>query len=194
MFSCWSSSHICPAGQNTVKIDSTHPGPIYPVALPRTQIRFVPDNIDGPRFDPGTVEQSAQNTTHPHSNLLTAHCSDRYNIPTLLSYLDRTVRPRAQLTSGPGSAVTLQAMVRLVCFSFGWCSRLSSTTETTGASRQHSQLQSAFVFLVCYMECVDMEEQNIIRNFQTNPSLDMAQFSQIREICQPASRITEGKF
>ena len=149
MFSCWSSSHICPAGHSGVRIQHT----------------------------------------------LIVICSLlRYNWPTLLSYLDRTVRPRAQLTSGPGSAVTLQAMVRLVCFSFGWCSRLSSTTETTGASRQHSQSQSAFVFLVCYMECVDMEEQNIIRNFQTNPSLDMAQFSQIREICQPASRITEGKF
>ena len=27
-------------------------GPFYPVALPQKQVRFVPDNIDGPRFDP----------------------------------------------------------------------------------------------------------------------------------------------
>ena len=72
-------------------------------------------------------------------------CSDITAPPTLLSYLDRTVRPRAQLTSGAGSAVTLQAMVRWVSFSLGWCSRLSSSTETTGASRQHSQSQLCVV-------------------------------------------------
>ena len=43
---------------NILKIDSTHPGPIYPVALPRTQVRFVPDNIDGPKFDARTVVPS----------------------------------------------------------------------------------------------------------------------------------------
>ena len=35
----------------------THSGPFYPVALPQTQVRFVPDSIDNPRFDLRTVEQ-----------------------------------------------------------------------------------------------------------------------------------------
>ena len=33
----------------------THSGHIYPVSLPQTQIRYVPVNIDGLRFDPSTV-------------------------------------------------------------------------------------------------------------------------------------------
>ena len=33
-------------------------GRIYPVALPQTQVRFVPDSIDNPRLDLRTVEQS----------------------------------------------------------------------------------------------------------------------------------------
>ena len=41
-----------------VKISFDTTGCIYPVALPQTQVRFVPDNIDGPRFDPRTVGQS----------------------------------------------------------------------------------------------------------------------------------------
>ena len=41
-----------------MKIFLTHSGPFYPVALPQTQVRFVPDNIDSPRLDPMTVEQS----------------------------------------------------------------------------------------------------------------------------------------
>ena len=36
----------------------THSGPFYPVALPQTQVRFVPDSIDNPRLDLRTVEQS----------------------------------------------------------------------------------------------------------------------------------------
>ena len=40
------------------EIDLTHSGRIYPVALPQTQVRFVPDRIDNPRFDLRTVEQS----------------------------------------------------------------------------------------------------------------------------------------
>ena len=45
---------------NILNIDSTHPGPIYPVALPWKQVRFVPDSIDGPRFDPGADGQSVK--------------------------------------------------------------------------------------------------------------------------------------
>ena len=41
-----------------VKISFDTTGRIYPVALPQTQVRFVPGNIDGPRFDPRTVGQS----------------------------------------------------------------------------------------------------------------------------------------
>ena len=43
---------------NNLEIDLTHSGHIYPVALPQTQVRFVPDRIDNPRFDLETVDQS----------------------------------------------------------------------------------------------------------------------------------------
>ena len=42
------------------EIDLTHSGLLYfrPVALPQTQVRFVPDSIDSRRLDPWTVGQS----------------------------------------------------------------------------------------------------------------------------------------
>ena len=86
-----------------------------------------------------------QVTTHRQLALLSV-TSLSLSLPTLLSYLDRTVRPRAQLTSGAGSAVTLQAMVRFLCCSFGWCSRLPSTTDTSGASRHLSSLGGMFAY------------------------------------------------
>ena len=39
-----------------IRFDTT--GRIYPVALPQTQVRFVPINIVRLRFDPRTVGQS----------------------------------------------------------------------------------------------------------------------------------------
>ena len=84
-----------------------------------------------------------QVTTHRQLALLSV---TSLSLSTLLSYLDRTVRPRAQLTSGAGSAVTLQAMVRFLCCSFGWCSRLPSTTDTSGASRHLSSLCGMFAY------------------------------------------------
>ena len=42
---------------------------LYPVALPQTQVRFVPDNIDGPRFDPRTVGQSVPDSVRSSEKL-----------------------------------------------------------------------------------------------------------------------------
>ena len=54
----------------TLELFLTHLGPFYPVALPPTQVRFVPDSIDNPRLDPRTVEQSVP-------DLVTHLCSVR---------------------------------------------------------------------------------------------------------------------
>ena len=42
-----------------IEIVLTHSGPFYPVALPQTHFRFVPDNIVGPGLDLCTVGKSA---------------------------------------------------------------------------------------------------------------------------------------
>ena len=63
--------------------------------------------------------------------------------------------PFCQLTSGGGSAETLQATTRRGCCSRGWCCRLADLTSTSGASAigQHINIVSTSVNFCQVREC-----------------------------------------
>ena len=90
---------------------------------------------------------------------------------TFVSCVDRTCRPRCQLTSGAGSAVTLQARLRWRWPSLGWCRLLSSITEISGGSA---------IWITLWIFSLVTQNTNI-KKFSENPGLskissDMPEF------------------